>query len=243
MCIYIYVHIKSNKSLADVGSICPHIRIVISSMAPISIFQPQYGEYLMAKWSDRDVHRCSKRLTYIIITNKIGVINDNTNLRFDNVINNQPAKHKTVGVPAMCNGHQCGVRKCVASAIATWDASAVYTGLLQSNQSTFFLIVMISMIVIVIIYIEICDQGFVLNISNDCHYNIIVVYSSGICDQGLDHWILWFHQRLRGNHWKSLEIQGTIMIIMIFFYAFWSAMCSPPILRSQGSKSDSYNML
>jgi hypothetical protein len=56
----------------------------------------------------------------------------------------------------------------------------------------FFLIVMISMIVIVIIYIyiEICDQGFVLNISNDCHYNIIVVYSSGICDQGLDHWIL-----------------------------------------------------
>lgn len=138
MCIYIYVHIKSNKSLADVGSICPHIRIVISSMAPISIFQPQYGEYLMAKWSDRDVHRCSKRLTYIIITNKIGVINDNTNLRFDNVINNQPTKHKTVGVPAMCNGHQCGVRKCVASAIATWDASAVYTGLLQSNQSTFF---------------------------------------------------------------------------------------------------------
>ena len=40
------------------------------------------------------------------------------------------------------------------------------------------------------IYIEICDQGFILNISNDCHYNIIVVYSSGICEQGLDHWIL-----------------------------------------------------
>lgn len=47
------------------------------------------------------------------------MINDNTNLRFDNLINNQPTKHKTVGVPAMCNGHQCGVRKCVASAIAT----------------------------------------------------------------------------------------------------------------------------
>ena len=85
--------------------------------------------------------------------------------------NIQPTKHKTVGVPAMCNGHQCGVRKCVASAIAAIEMPKsrlhrttailiviiyIYVYIIIYNQSTvLFQIVMISMIVIVIIYIYI----------------------------------------------------------------------------------------